>query len=169
MRRALIWLVIIAAAAAAFWWTQLRPRETRVTVYFVGSADGAATVVPVERTVLGRGAEARLRGAVETLLAGPSPPERTKGLTTEIPTGTRLHGLTIREGVVTIDLTGSIASGGGSSSMQGRLWQLVYTGTQLPQARQMRLLIDGAERQALGGEGLLVDRPIGRPPAFPRF
>ncbi len=169
MRRALIWLIIIAAAAAAFWWTQLRPREIRLTVYFVGSADGAATVVPVERTVQGRRAEALLRGAVEALLAGPSPQERTKGLTTEIPTGTRLRGLTVREGVVTIDLTGPIASGGGSSSMQGRLWQLVYTGTQLPTAHQMRLLIDGAERQALGGEGLIIDRPIGRPPAFPRF
>ncbi len=169
MRRVLVWLVLIAAAAAAFWWTQLRPRETRVMVYFVGSADGAATVVRVERTVLGRGAEALLRGAVEALLAGPSAPERTKGLTTEIPTGTQLRGLFVREGVATIDLTGSIVSGGGSSSMQGRLWQLVYTGTQLADARQVRLLIDGAEHQALGGEGLLIDRPIGRPPAFPRF
>ncbi len=169
MRRVLVWLLIIAAAAAAFWWTQLRPREARVTVYFVGSADGAATVVPVERTVQGRRAEALLRGAVEALLAGPAASERAKGLTTDIPTGTQLRGLFVREGVVTIDLTGSIASGGGSSSMQGRLWQLVYTGTQLPDARQMRLLIDGAERQALGGEGLLIDRPIGRPPAYPRF
>ena len=53
--------------------------------------------------------------------------------------------------------------------MQGRLWELVYTGTQLPDARQIRLLIEGAERQALGGEGVMIDRPIGRPPAFPRF
>ncbi len=169
MRRVLVWLLIIAAAAAALWWTELRPRETRVTVYFVGPAGGSATVAPVERMVQGRRAEALLRGAVEALLAGPSPQERAKGLTTEIPTGTRVRGLSVREGVVVIDLTGEIASGGGSSSMQGRLWQLVYTGTQLPDARQVRLLIDGAERPALGGEGLLIDRPIGRPPAFPRF
>jgi spore germination protein GerM len=169
MRRALIWLLIIAAVAAAVWWTQFRPGEARVTVYFVGPADGGGTVVPVERTVQGRGAEVLLRVAVEALLIGPSPSERARGLTSEIPAGTRLRHLTVREGVVTIDLTGSIASGGGSSSMLGRLWQLVYTGTQLPDARQVRLLIEGAERQALGGEGLLIDRPIGRPPAFPRF
>ncbi|MGQ0568144.1 MAG: GerMN domain-containing protein [Armatimonadota bacterium] len=169
MRRVLIWLLVLAAAGLYVWWTQFRPQETRVMVYFVGRADGAATVVPVERAVQGRGAATVLRGAVEALLVGPSPEERARGLTSEIPAGTRLRNLAVQEAVVTIDLTGAIASGGGSSSMLGRLWQLVYTGTQLPAARQVRLLIDGAERQALGGEGVLIDRPVGRPPAFPRF
>jgi spore germination protein GerM len=75
----------------------------------------------------------------------------------------------VREGVAYVDLSGAIAAGGGSSSMQGRLWQVVYTATQMPQARQAVLLIDGQERATLGGEGVLIDRPIGRPAAFPRF
>jgi spore germination protein GerM len=53
--------------------------------------------------------------------------------------------------------------------MQARLWQIVYTATQLPAAPQARLLIEGQERQALGGEGVMLEKPIGRPPAFPRF
>lgn len=169
MRRIAIWLVVVAVVAGAVWWTQVRPREARITVYFVGTADGAGTVVPIERTVPGGRPEEILRAAVEALLAGPTSAERAMGITSEIPGGTRLRSLTVREGVAVIDLTEAIASGGGSSSMQGRLWQIVYTGTQLPGVRQVRLLIEGAERQALGGEGVMIDRPITRPPAFPRF
>jgi spore germination protein GerM len=102
------------------------------------------------------------------LLAGPTAEERARGLTTEIPAGVRLRALAVRDGIAVIDLTEGIAAGGGSSSMQGRLWQMVYTGTQFG-VRQVRILIEGAERQALGGEGVLIDRPIGRPAAFPRF
>jgi spore germination protein GerM len=160
---------VLVAAAAAIWYTQFRPQQVRTEVFFVGAANGAATIVPVERDVRGRGAETILRGALEALLAGPTPEDRAKGLTSEIPAGVSLRGVTVREGVASIDLTQAFASGGGSSSMQGRLWQVVYTATQLPAARQVRILIEGQERQALGGEGLLIDRPIVRPPSFPRF
>ena len=169
MRRVLTWLIAIAVVAAAVWATQIRAVDTRVMVYFTGKVDGGETLVPVERVVHGRGADVLLRGALEALLSGPTSDERARGLFTEIPQGTRLRGLTIKEGVAFVDLTDAIASGGGSASMQARLWQTVYTATQYPAARQVRLLIEGAERQALGGEGVLIDRPIGRPAAFPRF
>jgi spore germination protein GerM len=169
MRRAVFWAILVSLVAAALWWTYVRPREAGITVYFVGAADGAGTVVPVERRVRGRHAEEILRAAFEALLAGPTDAERAKGLTTEIPVGTRLRHLTVRDGVAIVDLTEAIASGGGSSSMQGRLWQIVYTGTQVPGIGQVRLLIEGAERPALGGEGVVIDRPLARPAAFPRF
>lgn len=169
MRRILTWVILLAAAAAVVWWMWIRPQETRVMVYFIGPANGSHTVVPVERTVRGRGADVILRGSIEALLAGPTPEDRARGLSTEIPAGTRLRSLSAREGVVSIDLSEAVASGGGSASMLARVWQIVYTGTQHPAAPQVRLLIEGAERRALGGEGVLIDRPIGRPPAFPRF
>jgi spore germination protein GerM len=169
MRRLLMWLIVLAAAVAAIWWTQVRPQHARVTIFFVATEEGAGMLVPVERMVEGRRPREILGGAVAALLAGPTGEERARGLSTEIPASTRLRGLTVREGIAMIDLTEAIASGGGSSSMQGRLWQIVYTGTQLPGIRQVRILIDGAERQALGGEGVLIDRPIGRPAAFPKF
>lgn len=168
MRRALTWLIVLAVVAAAVWATQIRPVDTKVMVYFTGKADGE-TLVPVERWVRGRGAEVLLRGALEALLSGPVPEERARGLSTEIPRGTRLRGLTVKEGVAFVDLTEAIASGGGSTSMQARLWQIVYTATQLAAAQQVRLLIEGQDRPALGGEGVMIDKPIGRPPAFPRF
>jgi spore germination protein GerM len=168
LRRILILLVVLVCAGAVIRWFQVRPHESLMTVYFVGTADNSGTLVPVERVVRGRGVEMRLRGAVEALLAGPTAAERAAGVTTEIPAGVRLLGLSVRDGTAIIDLTDTVASGGGSSSMQGRVWQVVYTGTQLG-VRQVRILINGDERPALGGEGVLIDRPIGRPPAFPRF
>jgi spore germination protein GerM len=168
MRRFLVWLVLLAAAGAAVWWFGLRPQETSVEVYFVGPAGGGTSLVIVERSVTGRGAEEALRGAFAALLTGPTAEERARGLVTEIPAGTRLRKLAIRDGILEVDLSGELASGGGSSSMQARVWQIVYTGTQLS-ARQVRILVDGAERQALGGEGVLIDRPLVRPPAFPVF
>lgn len=169
MRRVLIWIIVLAAAGAAIWVTQIKPVEMGVKVYFVGPVDSAVTLVEVKRKVEGRRAEVLLRGAVEALLLGPTAGERGKGLSTEIPTGTVLRSLVVRDGIAFIDVSGAIASGGGSTSMQARLWQIVYTGTQLPAAPQVRLLIEGQERQALGGEGVVIEKPIGRPPAFPRF
>ncbi|MDR7555797.1 MAG: GerMN domain-containing protein [Armatimonadota bacterium] len=169
MRRVLLWALVLVVAAVVLWWTQLRPREARVEVFFVGPADGGTTLVPVARRVSGRRADELLTAALEALLAGPTPEERARGLGTEIPAGTRLRALQLREGVVVVDLSGEVERGGGATSMQARLWQLVYTATQLPDARQVRLLIDGEARPALGGEGLVIDRPLGRPPVFPRF
>ena len=170
MRRALLWILMLALVAGSVWFTQFRPVERRMHVYFIGPVDGAQALVEVERKMDGRRPELLLQGAIEALLAGPTAEERAKGLTTEIPAGTRLRSLAVRDGIAFIDLTASIASGGGSTSMQARLWQVVYTGTQLPAtAQQVRLLIDGQERQALGGEGIMIDKPIARPPAFPRF
>jgi spore germination protein GerM len=168
MRRALIWIVILAVVAVGIWWTQVRPQTTPVVVFFVGGADGDGTIVGVERIARGREPEAVLRDALEELLAGPTVEERGRGLGTEIPAGTRLRSLTVREGVAFVDLTEEVGSGGGSASMQGRLWQIVYTATQMG-VQQVRILIEGEQRQALGGEGLMIDRPISRPPAYPRF
>jgi len=169
VRRVLIWIVVLAAVGGAVWFTQFRPVERRIKVYFIGPVDGVQTLVEVERKIVGRHPDAVLRGAVEALLSGPTAEERGKGLSTEIPAGTRLRSLVVRDGIAFIDVSAAIASGGGSTSMLARLWQIVYTGTQLPAAPLARLLIEGQERQALGGEGVIIEKPISRPPAFPRF
>jgi len=169
MKRVLPWIVVLAGAAALIWWTQIRPQQTSAVVFFTGPVDGATTIVAVPRVVAGRGAEAVLRAALEALLAGPTAQERARGLSTEIPVGTRLRGVTVREGIARIDLTEAIATGGGSHSMRARFWQIIYTGTQHPAAPQVQVLIDGQERAGLGGEGLVIDRPAGRPAVFPRF
>jgi hypothetical protein len=98
--------------------------------------------------------------AIRELLAGPASDER--GLLTMIPAGSQLLGVTIDGSVATIDLTGAFESGGGSMSMFGRLAQLIYTVTQFPTVKTVRLRLDGQPVESIGGEGVIVGAGLGR-------
>jgi germination protein M len=100
--------------------------------------------------------------AINQLLQGPSEYERDVGLSSAVPAGTRLLGLTIQDGIATVDLSGEFASGGGSLSMQLRVAQVVYTLTQFSTVDAVEFRIDGRPVTALGGEGLMLDRLLGR-------
>lgn len=167
-RRTLLAFLLILGPAL-IWFFFIRPIPTEVAIYYTRVQDGEATLAPVTRLVLARSLETKLRGAYEALLAGPSEGERALGLTSEIPAGTTLRGLAVAGGVAVVDLSGSLERGGGSSSMQGRVWQIVYTGTQFSGVSRVRILIDGQSRRALGGEGLIIEEPIVRPASIPRF
>ena len=166
--RILAAIVLVAVLLGTVWWW-VRPTEARASVYFVRAQGSSSTVQDVPRTVRGRTAAALLAAAVRELLAGPTPTERGAGLVTAIPVGTRLRGLRIADGVVMVDLSAEIESGGGSSSMLGRLWQIVYTATQFAQAPRVRILVDGQTRESMGGEGVVIDHPLARPASSPLF
>jgi len=94
--------------------------------------------------------------AVNALLAGPQGLAAQIGMTTQIPAGTRLLGVSIAGGTATVDLSGSFQFGGGSLSMQLRVAQVVYTLTQFPTVQRVEFELDGSPVQAIGGEGLMV-------------
>jgi len=100
--------------------------------------------------------------AVESLLEGPDGFEDGYGLSTAIPEGTQLLGLTIADGIATVDLTSEFESGGGSASMQARLAQVVYTLTQFPSVDGVLFSLDGEPIDVLGGEGVIIDHPLAR-------
>ncbi|MDI9599456.1 MAG: GerMN domain-containing protein [Acidobacteriota bacterium] len=97
--------------------------------------------------------------AIRALLAGPSSAERAASLTTAIPRGTRLLGLSIDDGLARVDLSREFGSGGGSLSMAARVAQVVYTLTRFRTVRAVEFLMEGAPIEALGGEGVLLDAP----------
>ena len=131
-------------------------KEGRVSVYFALGEK----IQPVGRTVPNAAEPAR--GAVEALLEGPSATEQDRGVTTSVPAGTTLRGLTIANGVATVDLSREFESGGGSLSMQMRLAQLVYTLTQFPTVSSVALRLEGTPVTALGGEGVQTTPPRDR-------
>lgn len=100
--------------------------------------------------------------AMTELLAGPTPADAAAGLTTAIPSTTRLLGVNIAGGVATVDLTSSFASGGGSLSMLGRLAQVTYTLTQFPTVNGVTFHLDGQAVTVFGGEGIILDHPATR-------
>ena len=100
--------------------------------------------------------------AINALLAGPTRAERKSRLGTAVPTDTRLLGISIENGIATVDLTSEYQSGGGSLSMQMRLAQVVYTVTQFPTVKAVLFQLDGAPVNVFSGEGIILDHPVGR-------
>lgn len=129
------------------------PEATEVEIWLVTEGGLQVTHHDVA-AVEGIGAE-----TMRDLLAGPAEAEAELGMGTAIPDGTELLGLDIDGGVATVDLSGSFDDGGGSASMQARVAQVVYTLTQFPTVDEVVFHMDGEPVEALGGEGLVLDRP----------
>ena len=100
--------------------------------------------------------------AVTALLEGPTQAERKAGLTSAVPPDTGLLGISIENGVATVDLTSEFQSGGGSLSMQLRLAQVVYTLTQFPTVKAVRFQLDGEPVNVFSDQGIVLDHPVGR-------
>jgi germination protein M len=98
--------------------------------------------------------------AMEALLEGPSPGERSAGVATQIPDGTQLLGLIVDKGIATVDLTSEYESGGGTASMTMRLAQVVCTLDQFPTVKGVLFELDGRPVEVLGGEGIVIDHPL---------
>lgn len=123
--------------------------DVPVTVYFfMGEKLVAAGRVSQSAAVA--------QSAVEQLLAGPDGAEAGFGVTSEIPGGTELLGISVAEGVATVDLSSAYGTGGGSFSMRGRLAQLVFTLTQFDTIDSVKLRLDGTPVDTLGGEGVII-------------
>ena len=136
---------------------------TIVRAYFVlGSFTDNAGLAPVLREVPKTKAVAT--AAMRQLLAGPAGDELSArpAMYTAIPDGTTLLGISIADGVATVNLSKEYEAGGGSASMQARLAQVVYTLTQFPTVTGVRFQLDGVPVTALGGEGVVLDGPVGR-------
>ena len=100
--------------------------------------------------------------AMNALLEGPTPSERSAGLSSAVPLGTRLLGIAIHDGLATVDLTSEYQSGGGALSMQTRLGQVVCTLTQFPTVQKVRFRLDGTPVNVFSSEGIVLKNPVGR-------
>jgi len=132
--------------------------STAVRVYFyLGGEPGSDGLVPVERSVSG---DDPIEGAVTALLAGPTTAEAgDQTISTAIPDGSRLLGLSVADGVASVDFSREYQSGGGSMSMFVRLGQVVYTLTQFPTVQSVVFKIEGQRVTVFSGEGIGLDRP----------
>src|SRR5207344_2720721 len=83
-------------------------------------------------------------------------------MTTAIPDGTGLLGVTIKNGVATANLSTEFDSGGGTTSLQYRLAQVVYTLTQFTTIKSVVFQIEGQTVSVFGSEGIVLDGPVGR-------
>lgn len=137
--------------------------STTVRAYFIlGSFQDNAGLVPVLRQIPKTTAVGA--AAMKELLKGPNDDELggRPAMYTAIPDGTTFLGLTIANGVATVNLSKEFESGGGSAAVLGRLAQVVYTLTQFPTVKGVLFQLDGEPVTVFSGEGVVLDEPVGR-------
>ena len=141
--------------------SQTPPAGTTVVraYFYFESVPGSSGLVPILREVPATKAVAT--AAMAALLEGPTETE-SGAMSSAIPSDTRLLGLTIKDGVATVDLSSEFESGGGSASATIRLGQVVYTLTQFPTVKSVVFEIDGRTVTVFGSEGIVLDGPVGR-------
>ena len=128
-----------------------------IRAYFVldGSV-GVEGLVPTLREVPETTAVAR--AAMDALLRAEILADYDR-LSTAIPAGTRLLGLSIRDEIATVDLSREFESGGGSASAFRRLGQVVYTLTQFSTVQSVLFQVEGRTVTTFGSEGIVLERP----------
>jgi len=117
-------------------------------------------VAPIARQVPQSVAVAR--AAIEQLLAGPTRGEREgiPSISTAIPDGVKLLGLTIREDIATIDLSGEFEADDDSAAVAQRIAQVVFTLHRFPSVFEVLFRQDGVAVSVPTGSGELVSRPV---------
>lgn len=142
---------------------QSRPAQATgtqtVQVYWVKDAGGKFQGVPTKLALKEADRpDTTLQAAFSSLLAGP----KDARVSSEIPKGTKLRSLSVKNEGVYVDLSGEFISGGGSSSMSSRLGQVIYTATSLKPNAKVWISVEGKPLELLGGEGLEVAQPSTR-------
>ncbi|MGH2413878.1 MAG: GerMN domain-containing protein [Brasilonema sp.] len=134
--------------------------QQNAEVFWLQDTGSGFKLVPqtVQVKALGNSPNQVLEGAFQQLLAGPT--ENTESTT--IPKGTKLLGVKAANDGIHVNLSEEFTSGGGSSSMMGRVGQVVYTATALDKNAKVYIEVNGKPLEVLGGEGLEVEQPLTR-------
>ncbi|MGP1675203.1 MAG: GerMN domain-containing protein [Candidatus Limnocylindrales bacterium] len=129
--------------------------------YYVLDGDvGVEGIVPTLRVV--PKATGVARAAMVALLDSAAITDAYRRISTAIPAGTTLLGISIKDGIATVDLSGEFESGGGSASGFYRLQQVTYTLTQFSTVRAVLFQVDGRTVTTFGSEGIVLDGPQSR-------
>ncbi|PSO55113.1 MAG: spore germination protein [Cyanobacteria bacterium QH_1_48_107] len=137
------------------------PQQETVRVYWLNPTTQTIELVPSSVTVDNSEQPSQtIERAMQTLLAeeGKSKPE----LTTTIPEGTTLRSVSMQQDGIHVDLSQEFTQGGGSTSMTGRVGQVLYTATSLDPNAKVWVEVEGQPIKTLGGEGVLLKQPMTR-------
>ena len=127
-------------------------RDVPVLIYLLSDEH----LVAVRRNAT---SSATLKESLTALFEGPTPAEAAAGLSSLVPEGATLLGVSLENKVARVDVSGSFESGGGSLSALGRVAQVVFTATQFPTVESVVFSVDGKPVTSITSEGVVVDTP----------
>lgn len=102
------------------------------------------------------------RASLEQLFVGPTAAETTgtPSISTTIPPGVEVLGLTIREGIAIVDLSTEFDGTATSPVVAQRMAQVVFTLTSIPHVTEVLFRQNGVAIKAQTSDGQLVSRPV---------
>ncbi len=131
-----------------------------VNIYFIGKNEHNEEVYKAVKRVYNKDVDgSKLRFAVTSLILGPKPEEKQKGVYTEVPSSAEVINITEQPNKVIINLNSAFVNGGGTDSLYKRLYQLIKT-VHLNSNLPVYLYIDGQQADVLGGEGIMLSQPL---------
>ncbi len=137
-----------------------RTREARL--FFVKvNTEGQITLKGLTRDITHTGSP--LTQTINTLLKGPSSDEINKGSLTLVPDGTRLLSARVEGNTAYLNFNEAFRFNSlGREGYIAQLKQIVYTATEFSNIDQVQILIEGSQKEYLGGEGMFVGEPLSR-------
>ncbi len=143
--------------------------DGKVKVYWVDKTDGEKIKIAPEKREIARSnpetPTTLVNKSLKILLSssGKPPKKGTFGKeVSTIPPSTKLISTVVKADGIHIDLSKEFMEGGGSTSMQGRLAQILYTATERNVNARVWITVEGKKLETLGGEGIEVKQPLTR-------
>ncbi|EKU71822.1 GerMN domain-containing protein [Selenomonas sp. F0473] len=134
------------------------PKALKVNVYY--PKDDGMGLVAVSRMV-NTEKDDKYTAVMKSLLTG----TKEKGQTNVIPKKTKMHSITVKDGVATVDFSKELRQNfsGGSTGEEMLVGSIVDTLTEFPEVEKVRILIDGAQVETLSGH-MDLSEPLARMP-----
>ncbi|MDR1168739.1 MAG: GerMN domain-containing protein [Heliobacteriaceae bacterium] len=131
-----------------------------VNVFFIGQNENKEEVYKaVKREYDEKADGSKVKFAMNSLVNGPKPAEKSKGVYSEIPPATRVIAVTEQPDKVIINLNSSFETGGGTDSIYKRIYQIIKTAKRNT-SKPVYLYIEGKKADVIGGEGIMLNQPL---------
>lgn len=130
-------------------------------VYFCRiSNDGTQKILTAFREI---SSENSLESALTALLVGPTNAEESHDIITNIPENTILKSIKIEDDIMFLDFSEEFEFNSyGRDSTLLQLKQIVFTATEYSDIEKIQFLINGEIRTYLGGDGVVIGKPLSR-------
>lgn len=131
-----------------------------VNVFFIGQNDSKEEVYKAVNREYDKEIDgSKFKFAIKSLISGPLPKEKAKGVYTEIPADTRIISINETADRIVINLNSAFEQGGGTESIYKRLNQIIKTAKRNT-TKPVYLYIEGNKAEVIGGEGIMITQPL---------